>query len=95
VRRALCLPRRLPEGPLCPDARGEPGLDYLCPGFKVFFHHIGEPMGAVSALLRGGRAPAEIMGDYAAADARRGRNDPCTCGSGGKWKRCHGAPPAG
>jgi len=21
-----------------------------------------------------------------------GRNDPCTCGSGKKWKRCHGAP---
>ena len=24
----------------------------------------------------------------------RGRNDPCTCGSGRKWKRCHGAPPS-
>lgn len=21
-----------------------------------------------------------------------GRNDPCPCGSGAKWKRCHGAP---
>jgi len=24
-------------------------------------------------------------------DARRGRNDPCTCASGRKWKNCHGA----
>ena len=32
---------------------------------------------------------------YAAADARRGRNDPCTCGSGRKFKRCHGAPGSG
>jgi uncharacterized protein YchJ len=31
------------------------------------------------------------VGMYVAADARRGRNDPCTCGSGKKWKRCHGA----
>jgi uncharacterized protein len=27
---------------------------------------------------------------YETRDARRGRNEPCTCGSGGKWKRCHG-----
>jgi hypothetical protein len=25
------------------------------------------------------------------AEARPGRNDPCSCGSGKKWKRCHGA----
>jgi hypothetical protein len=28
---------------------------------------------------------------YAAQDSRRGRNDPCPCGSNRKWKRCHGA----
>jgi len=44
-------------------------------------------------LLALNRAPAEIMGLYAAADAKRGRNDLCTCGSGQKWKRCHGADP--
>ena len=32
----------------------------------------------------------ELMAAYAAEDARRGRNDPCTCGSGRKWKVCHG-----
>ena len=47
----------------------------------------------MSALLRAGRAPAELMAAYAAGDCRRGRNDPCTCGSGRKWKRCHGTRP--
>ncbi|MDR2984567.1 MAG: SEC-C domain-containing protein [Nocardiopsaceae bacterium] len=30
------------------------------------------------------------MQAYAARDRRRGRNDPCPCDSGRKWKRCHG-----
>jgi uncharacterized protein len=46
-------------------------------------------------LLRVGRAPAELIGTYAADDARRGRNDPCTCGSGRKWKVCHDREVAG
>ncbi|HEY6397014.1 MAG TPA: anaerobic sulfatase maturase [Solirubrobacteraceae bacterium] len=80
----------------CPKDRfistpdGEPGLNYLCPGFKLFFHHVEEPMSAMAGFLAQGRAPAEIMNVYAAQDARRGRNDPCTCGSGRKWKHCHG-----
>ncbi len=83
----------------CPKDRfattpdGEPGLHYLCPGYKDFFGHISEPMRAMSALLRAGRPPTDLMARYAAADARRGRNDPCSCGGGRKWKRCHGAPP--
>jgi len=80
----------------CPKDRfirtpdGEPGLNYLCAGFKAFFHHVDGPMRTMGALLAQGRAPAEIVEMYAAADAHRGRNDPCTCGSGTKWKRCHG-----
>ena len=85
----------------CPKDRfastpdGEPGLNYLCPSFKTFFHHVDAPMRAMGELLRQGRAPAAIMADYASADAQRGRNDPCTCGSGRKWKRCHGSSPPG
>jgi uncharacterized protein YecA (UPF0149 family) len=51
-------------------------------------------MGEMASLLAAGRAPAEVMRHYAAGDARRGRNGPCTCGSGRKWKHCHGAAPA-
>ena len=47
-------------------------------------------MRIMGELLRENRAPSSIMDLYAAEDARRGRNDPCTCGSGRKWKLCHG-----
>ena len=32
------------------------------------------------------QAPSQIVQLYATEDAARGRNDPCTCGSGRKWK---------
>ncbi len=71
----------------------DPGLHYLCPGYKDFFRHVSEPMRTMSGLLSAGRPPADLMAAYAAADARRGRNDPCGCGSGRKWKRCHALEP--
>jgi uncharacterized protein len=51
----------------CPKNRfidtpdGEPGLNYLCNAYKMFFHHIGRPMAIMADLLRRNRAPAEIM----------------------------------
>jgi uncharacterized protein len=81
----------------CPKDRftrtpdGEPGLHYLCPSYKAFFGHIRPAMEAMCELLRAGQAPARIVDHYARADARRGRNELCTCGSGRKWKRCHAA----
>jgi uncharacterized protein len=83
----------------CPKDRfatspyGEPGQHYLCPGYKAFFGHVTWPMEAMRGLLRAGRAPRELMAAYAAGDARRGRNDPCPCESGRKWKVCHGTGP--
>ena len=40
---------------------------------------------------------AEKASEAARAFAAAGRNDPCPCGSGEKFKRCHGAvpPPTG
>lgn len=82
----------------CPKDRfistpvGEPGLNYLCAGYKAFFHHVDRPMRYMAEQLRAGGAPADVMRVYAAEDAHRGRNDSCSCGSGRKWKRCHGAP---
>jgi uncharacterized protein len=81
----------------CPKDRfirtpaGDPGLNYLCPGFKAFFHHVDRPMRTMAAFLQANRAPSEIVQHYASQDAKRGRNDPCTCNSGRKWKHCHGA----
>lgn len=60
----------------CPKDRfirtpeGEPGLNYLCAGYKEFFHHVDGPMRFMAEQLRRGGAPAEIMSRYAAADAR-------------------------
>ncbi len=51
----------------CPKHRflhtpdGEPGLNYLCAGYKRFFTRIDSPMRTLAALLQSGRAPAEIM----------------------------------
>jgi uncharacterized protein len=74
---------------------GDEGLNYLCAGYKDFFHHVDRPMQVMSALLRQGRAPAEAAVVLAAEEAERfdgvGRNDPCPCGSGLKYKKCHGA----
>jgi uncharacterized protein len=79
---------------LTPD--GEPGLNYLCAGYKAFFQHVDRPMKIMADLLRRNRAPAEIVGLLAgeerarqAAFAAASRNDPCPCGSGLKYKRCH------
>jgi uncharacterized protein len=80
-----------PKDRFLTTADGEPGLNVLCDGYLAFFHHVDEPMRAMTELLRAGRAPAELRERYAAQDARRGRNDPCPCGSARKWKSCHGS----
>jgi uncharacterized protein len=80
-----------PKDRFTDDPYGDPGLNYQCPSFKAFFHHVDGPMRRMSELLRAGRAPSELVHEVAAEDAKRGRNDPCTCGSSHKWKHCHGA----
>lgn len=86
----------------CPKHRfmqtpdGEPGLNYLCPSYKRFFHHIGPTMDIMVRLLSAQRAPAEVMEVLAqrqSAARRLGRNDPCPCGSGKKYKHCCGKAP--
>jgi uncharacterized protein len=92
----------------CPKDRfittpdGEPGLNYLCEGYKAFFTHIAGPMGYMAHELAHQRAPSNVMRymmqkDMAleAALARAGRNDPCPCGSGLKFKKCHGRSNSG
>jgi hypothetical protein len=38
-----------------------------------------------------GRRPGERVGPVVRDAAKVGRNDPCPCGSGKKYKKCHGA----
>jgi uncharacterized protein len=57
----------------CPKDRfmttpdGEPGLNFLCEGYRAFFAHIGPPMRIMAELLRRRRSPAEIMAVLAAS----------------------------
>ncbi len=60
----------------CPKHRfattpdGEAGLNYLCAGYKHFFHHIDPYMRFMAAELRAGRPPANIMQIVASAAGR-------------------------
>lgn len=40
---------------------GEPGLNYLCAGYKMFFKHIDHPMRLMAELLRRGKYADEVM----------------------------------
>jgi uncharacterized protein len=61
---------------------GEPGLNYLCAGLKRFFLHSREPL---ARLVREQQKPAA---PFRSTPPRAGRNEPCPCGSGLKYKRC-------
>ena len=73
---------------LTPD--GEPGLNYLCEGLKHFFAHTDRRMRMLAALLQEGREAGDIMALLAEEAAHTGRNEPCPCGSGRKYKACCG-----
>ena len=82
----------------CPKDRfirtpdGEAGLNYLCAGLKRFFIHTlpyavkvgSERFGAAWTDPAGRAVPSDVPGTRAEA----GRNDPCPCGSGRKYKTC-------
>lgn len=101
------LPRYCRECPVlltcnggCPKDRfivtpdGEPGLNYLCAGYKRFFTHIVPYVQRMASDLQlWGWASSKARGsDVSARRAKPrhkvGRNDPCPCGSGKKYKRC-------
>lgn len=72
--KSATLPRYCRECPVrfachgeCPKHRflrtpdGEPGLNYLCGAYRMFFKHIDAPMRTMAALLAAGQPPAAIM----------------------------------
>ncbi len=63
-------------------------INYLCDGYTSFFEHTRPYFLAMREALRHRRQAADFM-DYFDT-SRTGRNDPCPCGSGRKFKNCHG-----
>ncbi|HEU5458222.1 MAG TPA: SPASM domain-containing protein, partial [Terracidiphilus sp.] len=61
----------------CPKHRflttpdGEPGLNYLCAGYKHFFHHIDPYMRFMEGELKAQRAPANVMAAIASGERRK------------------------
>ncbi len=82
----------------CPKDRilrtpdGEPGLNYLCAGYQRFFNYCHPFTARMAALRWAGHPPEQLMEELRREAARTmpriGRNDPCPCGSGKKYKKC-------
>jgi len=88
-----------PKNRVLATRNGEPGLNWLCDGLKAFFAHTERPMQLMAGLLSRGQPAGGIMRILAEEEGRRTptpgpanpeRNDPCLCGSGLKFKKCHG-----
>lgn len=82
---------------LTPD--GEPGLNFLCEGYKLFFRHVEPYMDFMAKELKNKRAPANVMTwirnkeNQVRKAVLPERNDPCPCGSGKKFKNCCSGKP--
>lgn len=86
----------------CPKDRvggpGEGGLNYLCEGYKAFYEHSFSVFKKMAVCLRLQRPASDyrLVDDAGrlrpvepdAGRGRIGRNEPCPCGSGMKYKKC-------
>jgi len=94
-----------PKNRLLLTSDGEGGLNYLCAGLRTFFTHALPTLDWMAQAYNSGRPPAQIMqrlqspggaggspppAPKTAGRKPVGRNSPCPCGSGNKYKRCCG-----
>ena len=90
-----CEVRNLCNGG-CPKDRfavsrdGDPGHNYLCEGLELFFKHTRPTMTMMAQLLQQRRPPSDVVGINADRDTQQAPNAHCPCGSGLKFRVCHG-----
>jgi uncharacterized protein len=84
---------------IAPD--GEPGLNYLCEGYKSFFQRVYKPMQIMAMLMSSGRPASDVMRILNEEEEGLSKvyqnarpKQPCPCGSGMTYRSCHGWKPA-
>ena len=88
--RAMCN-GECPKNRLLHTPDGEAGLNYLCEGYKRFFTHCRSFVAEVASQWRRQSQEQKMrLGQDAGTrtSPKPGRNDPCPCGSGLKYKKC-------
>ncbi|MBN1420033.1 MAG: anaerobic sulfatase maturase [Planctomycetes bacterium] len=80
----------------CPKHRieGDPPVNAFCEAYRMFFSHTEPVFRAMAADLAAGRTADHALHRLGLTKerprGRPGRNDPCPCGSGRKYKACCG-----
>ncbi len=80
-----CLKHRL-----CKNGGDPHRMSVLCEGWKMFFSHTRDKFRLLAEEVRAEREKAQRVQQLQAAGKMPGRNDPCPCGSGRKYKKCCG-----
>jgi uncharacterized protein len=93
---AICQFKTFCQGD-CPKNRCAPNGDStqrsrLCEGWKMFYAHALPRLKELAQDIRRTRQQESLVSRHAAAGLLPGRNDPCLCGSGRKFKQCCGRP---
>lgn len=70
---------------------GEGGLNYLCAGYRAFFRRVNAPMNMMRNLYLQRKPPAAIKSLLKERFAASLPDEPCPCGAGRAFARCHGA----
>jgi uncharacterized protein len=74
-----------------PTANSPFDTNYLCKGYLMFFRHIEPTLHGMKAALNQRMPASEYFRFMKDSKHKPGRNDPCPCGSGRKFKQCCGA----
>ena len=81
-----CLKHRLNYGTHSPNQKS-----WLCNGYKMFFNHALPKLRDMAKEIQQLRKLSEVSPNPHRPQGKVGRNQPCPCGSGMKYKKCCGA----